>query len=659
MKFKKFIASMLAIAMCTGTGLSVFSACNTPSDNDANQSGQQSTESETESSVSYLDMQAAGKLSDFKLAKTAKTLNSAPRADFASESNSSEMYSQYRNEDFYINVRLKNPSNFRVLSLTLSFAGRTLTIDRNNFEDGTSFSNIYVKVPAKYNNSKYTEYTITDITYIKNSTIKKVLIKNNDSILIGIKDIRGNNFQSQAFYETADGYGVGSVSEEFFKNGVLTVPSEHNGKPVTEIGGYAFAYVDAEELIIPDSVNIISEGAFYNCKSLKKVTLGSGIRYIGYKAFYGCNNIDFVDYTGKIASWLNIQFGNPYNESPDTNNRFSNPVYYARDLHINGELLTEVTIPEECVTIRGCAFMRCISLKKVTLSNSVRRIEYRAFDNCVGLTELDLKNVEYIDYYAFSGCWGLTTLTIPQTVRTILGSGKEKAAFYAVQKLVEIYNLSALPINSGEPGFGDVGLYADNVYDNEQKINVKEDRDGFLWYTKQNDNDYIYLIGYNGSKKNITIPYNYEGHTVVIKDCAFAGNNIIEKVTLEEGFASVPARTFAYCRSLKEVVLPSTIAKLDEKAFYYSTISKLILPDKCKVIGENAFTECENLHLTISAADVSFGNRPFTQTNNLTIDYAGTVNSWLAATEQIDSTGLSGFKNAFYGAYNFSINCLE
>ena len=105
--------------------------------------------------------------------------------------------------------------------------------------------------------------------------------------------------------------------------------------------------------------------------------------------------------------------------------------------------------------------------------------------------------------------------------------------------------------------------------------------------------------------------------------------------------------------------MPSTIAKLDEKAFYYSTISKLILPAKCKVIGENAFTECENLHLTISAADVSFGNRPFTQTNNLTIDYAGTVNSWLAATEQIDSTGLSGFKNAFYGAYNFSINCLE
>ena len=656
MKCKKFIASMLAIAMCTGTGLSVLSACNTSSDNDTNQSEQQPTESETDTSVSYLDMQAAGKLSDFK---TAKTLSCTPRAGFSSESNSSEMYSQYRNEDFYIDVRLENLSKFRVLSLTLSFAGRTLTIDRNNFEDGTSFSDIYVKVPAKYNNSNYTEYTITDITYIKNSTIKKVLIKNNDSILIGIKDIRGNNFQSQAFYETADGYGVGPVSEEFFKNGVLTVPSEHNGKPVTEIGGYAFAYVDAEELIIPDSVNIISEGAFYNCKSLKKVTLGSGIRFIRYKAFYGCNNIDFVDYTGKIASWLNIQFGNPYNESPDTNNRFSNPVYYARDLHINGELLTEVTIPEECVTIRECAFMRCISLKKVTLSNSVRRIEYRAFDNCVGLTELDLKNVEYIDYYAFSGCWGLTTLTIPQTVRTILGSGKEKAAFYAVQKLVEVYNLSALPINSGEPGFGDVGLYADNVYDNGQKINVKEDRDGFLWYTKQNDNDYIYLIGYNGSEKNITIPYNYEGHTVVIKDCAFAGNNIIEKVTLEEGFESVPARTFAYCRSLKEVVLPSTIAKLDEKAFYYSTISKLILPAKCKVIGENAFTECENLHLTISAADVSFGNRPFTQTNNLTIDYAGTVNSWLAATEQIDSTGLSGFKNAFYGAYNFSINCLE
>ena len=448
MRYKKLISTILSIAMCTGIGLSVFSACNTSSDDDTNQSGQQS--SETESSVSFLNMQAAGNLSAFK---SNKALNATPRTAFAPQTKSSEAYSQYRNEDFYIDVKLKNPNNFRIISLTFSFAGKKITIDRHNFEDGTSFSDIYVKVPAEYNKSEYTEYTITDITYIVNSAIKKVVIENNNSILIGIKDIRGDNFDSQVFYETANGYGVGAISEEFIKNGVLTVPSEYNGRPVTEIGRYAFAYVNAVELIIPDSVETISEGAFYNCKSLKKVVLGSGIKSIGYKVFYGCNNIGFVDYLGTVASWLDIEFGNTYvlgSELPDTNARFSNPVYYARDLHICGELLTEVTIPDGYERVKKCTFMRCISLSKITLSDSVKYIEYRAFDSCVGLTDLDLKNVEYIDYYAFSGCWGLTNLTIPQTVQTISGSGKEKAAFYAVQKLVEVYNLSALPIISGE-----------------------------------------------------------------------------------------------------------------------------------------------------------------------------------------------------------------
>lgn len=655
MRYKKLISTILSIAMCAGIGLSVFSACNTSSDDDTNQNGQQSAE--TESSVSFLNMQAAGNLSALK---SNKTLNAAPRTAFVSKTKSSEAYSQYRNEDFYIDVKLKNPSNFRIISLTFSFAGKKLTIDRHNFEDGTSFSDIYVKVPAEYNKSEYTEYTITDITYVVNSAIKKVVIENNNSILIGIKDIRGYNFESQVFYETANGYGVGAISEEFIKNGVLTVPSEHNGSPVTEIGRYAFAYVNVEELIIPDSVETISEGAFYNCKSLKKVTLGSGIKSIGNKAFYGCNSIGFVNYLGTGASWLDIEFGNTYalgSELPDTNARFSNPVYYARDLHIGGELLTEVTIPDGYERVKRCTFMRCVSLTKITLSDSVKYIEYRAFDNCVGLTELDLRNVEQIDYYAFSGCWGLTNLTVPQTVQTISGSGKERAAFYAVQKLVEVYNLSALPIISGESGYGDVGLYADNVYSNEQTINIKEDGDGFLWYTKQNDNDRIYLIGYNGSKKDIIIPHNYNGRTVVIKDCAFAGNNVIEKVTLEEGFASVPARTFAYCRALKEVVLPSTINELCEKSFYYSTVSELVLPAQCKIIGENAFSECKDLHLTISATEISFGYRPFVQCNNLTIDYAGTVNSWLTATEQEDSTSYNGFRSVLYDAYNLSINC--
>lgn len=678
MKRKKIVAAILTGVMSLGIIFSALPACNGSSNddisNDSNtnqniddtdKNEQQPTDNpeQTESEVSYLGMQAASDVSDFNSAETAKTMSCRT---FSSQFRDFSEFSQYRDENFFIDVKLKNPKHFRILSLSLTFADKKITIDRYNFEDGTNFSDIFVKVPAKYHNSKYTRYTISEITYIENSTIKKVPIKINDSILVGIIDIRGDNYSSKVFYETESGYGVGAISDEFIKNGVLTIPSEHNGKPVTEIGKYAFAYVNAKELIIPDSVTRILEGAFYNCKSLEKVTLGSGIEFSGFKSFYGCNNVTYVNYLGTIDSWLNIQFSedklswdkNIQAYRPHLGIRFSNPVYFARDLHIRGELLTEVTIPEGVETIKKCAFMRCKSLTKVTLSDSVKRIECRAFDICSGLTEIDLKNVEYIDYYAITGCWGLTTITIPASVKVILGSGKDSAAFHVAQKLVEVYNLSDLPIVAGQSGYGDVALYADNVYNSKQTVNIKEDKDGLLWYTKKDYSNYIYLIGYNGSKKEISVPLTYEGRRVAIKDCAFAGNTVIEKVTLAEGFTSIPERAFAYCSALKEVVLPSTMKQVGEKAFYYSGISELVLPANCNRIDENAFAQCRDLHLTVNAINLNFGYRPFLNSHRITIDYSGTVDSWLASTEKASYSASEGFRSVFYGAYNFSVNCL-
>ena len=54
---------------------------------------------------------------------------------------------------------------------------------------------------------------------------------------------------------------------------------------VTEIGSYAFAGLGIDSITIPDSVEAIYMGAFYNCYSLYSVNLGSGLWGIDEDAF--------------------------------------------------------------------------------------------------------------------------------------------------------------------------------------------------------------------------------------------------------------------------------------------------------------------------------------------------------------------------------------
>ena len=52
-------------------------------------------------------------------------------------------------------------------------------------------------------------------------------------------------------------------------NGSINIPSEHNGLPVTSIGGYAFSGSgDITSVVIPQSVTNIGPGAFRDCSQL-------------------------------------------------------------------------------------------------------------------------------------------------------------------------------------------------------------------------------------------------------------------------------------------------------------------------------------------------------------------------------------------------------
>ena len=159
----------------------------------------------------------------------------------------------------------------------------------------------------------------------------------------------------------------------------LVIPSMYNGLPVTKVG----------------------EKAFKNCTSLTSVTIPNSITFMGMWSFQDCFVLHDVYYMGDIVGWLNIQF-----------NYAANPLCNGANLYFNGELVTEIEIPDTITNIRANAFERCRSLISIIIGDSVTSIGYEAFFNCNSLTSVTIgDSVTSISIESFVGCYSLTSVT--------------------------------------------------------------------------------------------------------------------------------------------------------------------------------------------------------------------------------------------------------
>ena len=215
----------------------------------------------------------------------------------------------------------------------------------------------------------------------------------------------------------------GNVGQVFSDNGISYKIGEKF--TVSVVSGYT-KY--AGDIVIPSqvdfigktySVTSIDKSAFKDCTGLKSIKIPSSIKSIGLDAFDGTTALTAV-HISDIAAWCNITF----------TDHFSNPLYYAHHLYIDGKEITDLVIPSSVTSIGGYAFYRCSGLKSIVIPNGVTTI---------GVS-------------AFYGCSGLTTITIPKSVTSIgetgeyLGSG----VFSGCDKLTSILSLNSTPPTSKE-----------------------------------------------------------------------------------------------------------------------------------------------------------------------------------------------------------------
>lgn len=144
-----------------------------------------------------------------------------------------------------------------------------------------------------------------------------------------------------------------------------------------------------KHIVITEGALGIGYYALSELTQLESITLPESLTYIAQGNFFSPRKLNI--FIKNLEFWWNllIEYG----------------IDRDYDLYINGELVTELTIPNSMTKIKDYAFKHCISLTTITLPEGVTSIGMDAFVWCSSLTSITCRAVTppTIDSYAFEG----------------------------------------------------------------------------------------------------------------------------------------------------------------------------------------------------------------------------------------------------------------
>lgn len=229
---------------------------------------------------------------------------------------------------------------------------------------------------------------------------------------------------------------------------VLYLPTNLGGKPVIGIGKDAFEtigrdhYFPAFEIVVPEGIEYLEQGAFENCCDVTTIYFPSSLLDIPE----GC----FANVTAEIVfpkenSVFSVENGFLIDQRSDTL-LYAAPSSFEHTLpsverigsrSIDNWLYekTEVVLPSGVQSIGGFVFSDLPDISDITLPDSIKQIDSRAFWG-TGLHQVVLSaGLIEIPPYCFCNC-SLTSITIPYGVTNI-----GEYAFYYNWEMIETVTL--------------------------------------------------------------------------------------------------------------------------------------------------------------------------------------------------------------------------
>lgn len=369
------------------------------------------------------------------------------------------------------------------------------------------------------------------------------------------------------------------------------MPNTSNGeipktlKTVRITGGttiYASAFKDCcfiEEIVLPNTLQLIEYNAFVNCKALKEIIIPASVISIGSASFAECTSLQAIDFLGN-SQLERIQTKAFHNCSALESILIpANVTFVGKGAFAGCDNLESITLPFVGATSDGSedAYFGHIfgansyeendenipkSLKNVTITQTTFIPNY-AFYLCENLMNIEFPiGLKTIGTYAFAYCHSLIRISLMQNLKSI-----EEGAFLGCYKLIEVCNLSEISLSLGAVDNGCVTAYAKHIYTNYDIYTrsnlISTDDNGYIFY---DDGNTCYLIGYVGKSSFLTLP-SKNGKNYDIYQSAFRGREDIEGVTIPVNVTSIGQYAFFGCDNL----ITASFERKDGWYYYYNS----------------------------------------------------------------------------------------
>lgn len=374
----------------------------------------------------------------------------------------------------------------------------------------------------------------------------------------------------------------------------VTIPSQYNGLPVTEVSANAFyGCTSLTDIYIPDTINIVPSSAFTGCSSLV--------------------NIHVYD-AGAVDPRYESHDGVLYDRGIDKT--------YLRPVYMPAAKTGSYTIPDGVDQIPANAF-KGSGISRVVIPQSVTVIGQEAFANCINLATVTFVNPSAsgqlsVGNRAFMNCFSLTNITFPARLSQIatsrvndnmLGSfsslddltANADDAFLIDKDAIEVENESDL----------DTQLVAVNVARGSGA--TYSSADGVLF--RNNGSELVYFPAAKDAE-NYAIPST----TTRICESAFLDTSLSGTLTIPISVQTIDRFAFA-ATDITEVVFKGRAGAaglstgIGAYAFYNcNSLAELTFEENSIVstIGEGAFMDTEELtDITIPSTVTEIGDRAF------------------------------------------------